>query len=155
MNLDEFEGVDTEDEWGIYVPGNRIEIERGGWSPIALTGWGPGNEPLEETKFYLVQRDQESPHPLRWHSKAYPSVQAARNDGIRLRVAERGEGFPARVLAIPYVSHLAFDNHHSPYGCAGDGSVSECGNNHECVNMAVTTLRDIVEDVDLLKELLG
>lgn len=151
----EFDGVDTEDEWGIYVPGNRIEIERGGWTPIALTGWGPGSEPLEDAKFYLVQRADESPHPLRWHSKAYPSVQEARNDGIRLKVREKGVEYPARSLAIPYVSAMAFDHHHSPYGCASDGSVNECGNNHECVNTAVLRLRDIVEDAALLDELLN
>lgn len=152
---DDFTGVDTEEEWGAYRTGRRIEIERGGWSPIALSGWGPGSESLEDTKFYLVQRDRESPHPLRWHSKAYATVQDARDDGVRLRVAEATDEWPDRPLCIPYVSQLAFDHHHSPYGCKSAGSVGECLNGHKCIITALDTLRSVVSDAALLKELLG
>jgi hypothetical protein len=56
-------------------------------------------------------------------------------------------------LEIPEVSRMAFDYHHSPYGCKGKGSMGAC-ESARCVTRSLEQVEAIIEHAGVLSALI-
>jgi hypothetical protein len=154
-------GVWTFDEWGTYIPGERVEIEPGNWTLSEVGGLPeqdaavanrrrPDGARSDKDGYYLVQRHDRSPHPMIWHSKKYETLERARDAYAWRRFIDAPENSIEQKLRIPGVSDYAFAYHHSPFGCStteggSAGSLAECTNNHECVERAVAQVSEVID----------
>ncbi len=145
--------VNTLDQWGTYVPGRRIEIEHGPWTLGEIAGLpeNPCRVRERNVPVFLTQREERSPHPLTWHSKAFGSVDAARLHLVRTRMVEAEQAGEDPRLRIPHVDSFAFDLHHG--GCNDGGALADC-TTQRCVDRAMDHLRAILDDADLLRQVM-
>lgn len=153
-------GVWTFEEWGTYIPNDRIEIEPGNWTLKEVGGLPEQDKAVADRRrpegprsdkdgYYLVQRAMQSPHPMIWHSKKYETLEKARDAYAWRRFIDAEEGSIEQKLRIPGVSDYAFAYHHSFFGCSKEGhsagSLAECANNHECVDRAVAQVNEVID----------
>jgi hypothetical protein len=139
-------------EWGTYVPGGRIEIERFGWDPSSQAGWGPSLMPVQDC-YSLVQRADESPHPMTWRSEVMSYEQAySRKDELRIREAENRDD---ALSYVPNVTYVAFLEHHCSSGPCREHqtSLKDCPTK-QCVRDAISLITNINEDRDRFEKLL-
>lgn len=139
--------LNTEHAWGAYVPGRRIEIEPFGWDGDAIRGYGPSRTG-DPKRRALVQRADESPHPITWHSQVHDDVDGAREALLMIRIGE-AESEREAYLKIPGVSEIAFALHHALGGCNNSRSVAEC--DRRCVADAVEIVEGVLDQSDLAR----